>query len=134
MAAAGGPAFAPSLAVLADPGEWERDPWSGDVVDGVLSWTGALPRGASAVITYSVRVEPGRPADARLVNAVVSPTTGSSCTTAGVLWSAGISGIPGSFRGVSVLMLRIESHLARCVQPFLQASTPNSANAYARGF
>ena len=28
--------------VLADPAEWERDPWSGDVVDGVLWGRGAL--------------------------------------------------------------------------------------------
>jgi uncharacterized repeat protein (TIGR01451 family) len=51
------------------------------VADGVLSWTGPLPRGARVVITYSVAVSTRDPGDSRLVNAVVSPTVGSTCPT-----------------------------------------------------
>ena len=47
--------------VLADPGEWERDPWSGDLVDGEVWGRGALDMksqvAASAVALASLRRE-----------------------------------------------------------------------------
>jgi acetylornithine deacetylase/succinyl-diaminopimelate desuccinylase-like protein len=51
--------------VLADPGEWQRDPWSGDVVDGEIWGRGALDMkgqvAASAVAFASLRREGFRP-------------------------------------------------------------------------
>ena len=46
-----------------------------------LTWTGALPRGATVVVTYSVTVLPADRGDRRLVNAVTSPSVGSTCPT-----------------------------------------------------
>src|SRR5205085_11241353 len=47
--------------VLADPAEWERDPWSGDLVDGVVWGRGALDMkgevAASAVAIASLARE-----------------------------------------------------------------------------
>jgi acetylornithine deacetylase/succinyl-diaminopimelate desuccinylase-like protein len=51
--------------VLADPGEWQRDPWSGDVVDGEIWGRGALDMkgqvAASAVAFASLHREGFRP-------------------------------------------------------------------------
>ncbi|MDR6970611.1 SpaA isopeptide-forming pilin-related protein [Leifsonia shinshuensis] len=44
-----------------------------------LRWTGSLPPGGSATITYSVIVRSPDPGDHELVNAVVSPSPGSNC-------------------------------------------------------
>jgi uncharacterized repeat protein (TIGR01451 family) len=48
-----------------------------------LSWTGPLARGASVVVTYSVRVQDRPAGDSRLVNVVHSDAVGSSCPSAG---------------------------------------------------
>ncbi|HET7743915.1 MAG TPA: M20/M25/M40 family metallo-hydrolase [Gaiellaceae bacterium] len=52
--------------VLADPGEWERDPWSGDLVDGEVWGRGALDMkgqvAASAVAFASLKREDFLPA------------------------------------------------------------------------
>ncbi|WP_344930551.1 putative Ig domain-containing protein, partial [Streptosporangium carneum] len=47
-----------------------------------LTWTGDLPVGASAVITYSVTVRDPDPGDKSLVDSVTSTDTGSNCTPA----------------------------------------------------
>jgi uncharacterized repeat protein (TIGR01451 family) len=47
-----------------------------------LSWTGALPVGASATITYSVTVDDPDRGDKRLTNTVVSSSPGSTCPAA----------------------------------------------------
>ena len=61
---AGGPSLAflsHTDTVLADPGEWDRDPWSGDLVDGEVWGRGALDMkgqvAASAVAFASLRRE-----------------------------------------------------------------------------
>ncbi len=51
--------------------------------DGALTWTGALPRGATVVIGYSVTTAAGGTGDGVLTNRVTSTTTGSSCAPAG---------------------------------------------------
>ncbi|GAA2014282.1 DUF11 domain-containing protein [Nakamurella flavida] len=48
-----------------------------------LSWTGALPVGASTTITYSVRVNDPVAGNRSLTGAVVSPTAGSTCPAGG---------------------------------------------------
>src|SRR4029079_18106113 len=52
--------------VLAEPSEWARDPWSGDLVDGEVWGRGALDMkghvAAAAVAFASLAVEGGRPA------------------------------------------------------------------------
>jgi acetylornithine deacetylase/succinyl-diaminopimelate desuccinylase-like protein len=65
----GGPALAflcHTDTVLADPAEWERDPWSGDLVDGEVWGRGALDMkgqvAASAVAFASLRREGFAPA------------------------------------------------------------------------
>ncbi|GAA0630803.1 DUF11 domain-containing protein [Kutzneria viridogrisea] len=44
-----------------------------------LSWTGSLPIGAQAVITYSVTVHDPDTGDKKLLNSVVSDTPGTNC-------------------------------------------------------
>jgi large repetitive protein len=44
-----------------------------------LSWTGALPIGAIATITYSITVDDPDPGDKHMVNTVVSSSPGSTC-------------------------------------------------------
>ncbi|MEU4829853.1 putative Ig domain-containing protein [Streptosporangium sp. NPDC023615] len=50
---------------------------------GVLTWSGALPVAASAVVTFSVLVTRGGTGDAILDNRVTSTTAGSTCPVAG---------------------------------------------------
>jgi uncharacterized repeat protein (TIGR01451 family) len=50
--------------------------------DSTLSWTGALPIGAIAAITYSITVDDPDPGDKHMVNTVTSPTPGSTCPPA----------------------------------------------------
>jgi large repetitive protein len=47
-----------------------------------LTWTGNLPAGTTATVTYSVIVREPDPGDHRLINRVVAPLPGSNCTTA----------------------------------------------------
>ncbi|GLZ39298.1 putative Ig domain-containing protein [Actinokineospora sp. NBRC 105648] len=47
--------------------------------DSTITWTGALPIGAAATITYSVTVRDPDPGDKWLMNEVSSPSPGSSC-------------------------------------------------------
>jgi uncharacterized repeat protein (TIGR01451 family) len=49
-----------------------------------LTWTGALPIGATAVITYTVQANQPQTGDGDLVNAVTSTDTGSTCPTGGL--------------------------------------------------
>ena len=46
--------------VLADPGEWQRDPWSGDVVDGFLWGRGALDMKSQVAAEVAAAAELGR--------------------------------------------------------------------------
>ncbi|MGI3783020.1 MAG: hypothetical protein ACRYG2_19840, partial [Janthinobacterium lividum] len=80
-------ALADDLAGVLDDGAYNGDATaSGGTVDygaGTLRWAGPLARGATVVITYSVTVAPADRGDRRLVNAVVSPTVGSTCPDGG---------------------------------------------------
>jgi acetylornithine deacetylase/succinyl-diaminopimelate desuccinylase-like protein len=74
--------------VLADPGEWQRDPWSGDVVDGVLWGRGAqdMKSQTAAEVTAAVALARSgwRPAHGDLlVVAVVDEETGGG---EGAIW------------------------------------------------
>jgi len=46
---------------------------------GTLTWTGALPRGAAVLLTYSVAVATNAPDGGVLTNLVVSTSVGSTC-------------------------------------------------------
>ncbi|MEN0085507.1 MAG: hypothetical protein AAGC66_12160 [Leifsonia sp.] len=46
-----------------------------------LSWSGPLAAGATATITYSAKVRNPDTGDHRMINTVVSPTTGSNCAS-----------------------------------------------------
>ncbi len=74
--------------VLADPAEWERDPWSGDIVDGVLWGRGAqdMKSQTAAEVTAAVALARSgwRPAHgALLVVVVVDEETGGG---EGAMW------------------------------------------------
>jgi acetylornithine deacetylase/succinyl-diaminopimelate desuccinylase-like protein len=74
--------------VLADPGEWQHDPWSGDVVDGVLWGRGAqdMKSQTAAEVTAAVALARSgwRPAHGDLlVVAVVDEETGGG---EGAIW------------------------------------------------
>src|SRR3990170_6282015 len=66
--------------VLADPGEWERDPWSGDLVDGEVWGRGALDMkgqvAASAVAFASLAREGFAPSGDLLFMAVADEEVG----------------------------------------------------------
>jgi len=66
--------------VLADPGEWERDPWSGDLVDGEVWGRGALDMkgqvAASAVAFASLRRDGLFPSGDLLLLAVADEEVG----------------------------------------------------------
>src|SRR4051794_14777120 len=68
--------------VLATPQEWERDPWSGDVVDGVLWGRGALDMksqtAAEAVAALTVALSCWRRKGDLLVGVVVDEETGGA--------------------------------------------------------
>src|SRR5689334_7426322 len=74
--------------VLAEPSEWQRDPWSGDVVDGVLWGRGAqdMKSQTAAEVTAAIALARSgwRPAHgALLVVAVVDEETGGG---EGAMW------------------------------------------------
>jgi acetylornithine deacetylase/succinyl-diaminopimelate desuccinylase-like protein len=74
--------------VLADPAEWQRDPWSGEVVDGVLWGRGAQDMksqtAAEVVAAIALAREGWRPARGELlVAAVVDEETGGGD---GAIW------------------------------------------------
>jgi acetylornithine deacetylase/succinyl-diaminopimelate desuccinylase-like protein len=74
--------------VLADPADWQRDPWSGDVVDGVLWGRGAqdMKSQTAAEVTAAIALarEGWRPAHgALLVASVVDEETGGG---EGAMW------------------------------------------------
>ncbi|WP_440070964.1 putative Ig domain-containing protein [Streptosporangium sp. OZ121] len=80
-------AFTDALAGLLDDATYAGDATAsvGTVTyaAGVLSWTGALPVGASAVVTFSVVVTHETTGDAILDNQVTSATVGSTCPAGG---------------------------------------------------
>lgn len=51
--------------------------------DPTLSWTGALTPGATATISYSIKIKDPDPGDKRISNTVVSTTPGSNCPAGG---------------------------------------------------
>ncbi|MEU5692378.1 fibronectin type III domain-containing protein [Actinosynnema sp. NPDC020468] len=51
--------------------------------DSTVTWTGSLPQGAAAVITYSVLVNSPATGDRQLTNGVVSDDPGSTCPSGG---------------------------------------------------
>ena len=58
---------------------------------GVLSWSGALPVGQSAVLTYRVLVGDGATGDRQLVNTAYSSATGAACIAATGLDASGFA-------------------------------------------
>src|SRR3990170_8369016 len=68
--------------VLADPGEWDRDPWSGDLVDGEVWGRGALDMkgqvAASAVAFASLSRERFRPTGDVVFAATADEEVGAS--------------------------------------------------------
>jgi acetylornithine deacetylase/succinyl-diaminopimelate desuccinylase-like protein len=83
LAGGGGPSLAflcHTDTVLADPGEWTRDPWSGDVVDGEVWGRGALDMkgqvAASAVAFASLVREGVRPSGDLLLIATADEEVG----------------------------------------------------------
>ena len=75
--------FSDSLAGVLDDGVYAGDASASvgvvSVVSGVLSWSGALSPGQSAVIGYSVVLNSPASGDRVLANAVVSTSVGSNC-------------------------------------------------------
>lgn len=73
--------------VLADPEEWDRDPWSGDLVDGELWGRGALDMkgqvSASAVAFASLRRDGFSPSGDVLLIAAADEEVGDGC---GLRW------------------------------------------------
>ncbi|MGV9775710.1 DUF7927 domain-containing protein [Streptosporangium sp. NPDC003464] len=80
-------AFADSLAGVLDDAAYNGDATAttGTVVyaEPVLTWTGALPVDASAVVTFSVTVADPATGDTELGNRVTSASTGSTCPAGG---------------------------------------------------
>jgi len=78
--------------VLADPAEWERDPWSGDLVDGEVWGRGALDMkgqvAASAVAFASLAREGFRPSGDLLLLAVADEEVGEE-PGYGIKWLVG---------------------------------------------
>ncbi len=76
-------AFSDSLTDLLDDATYNQNATAsaGTVgyADGSLTWSGPLARGATVVVTFSIRVNPTITGDAQLRNRVVSTTVGSQC-------------------------------------------------------
>ena len=73
--------FTDDLSKVLDDATYNKDVSNGAIVDGnKLSWKGALKRGETKHITYSVTVNTPDKGDMKLDNAVV-PGTGGHCTT-----------------------------------------------------
>jgi uncharacterized repeat protein (TIGR01451 family) len=94
-----------SLAGLLDDGIYNADATAtlGRITyaAGVLNWSGALPRGAGVVITYSVTTSIVDNGDEVLENRVVSSAAGSSCTSASAS-AACVTSIPIVGRSLTV--------------------------------
>jgi uncharacterized repeat protein (TIGR01451 family) len=79
--------FVDSLAGVLDDASYNGDASasSGDVVysssAGALSWSGAVVRGATVTVTYSVTASYPATGDRSLANAVSSPSPGASCAS-----------------------------------------------------
>ena len=97
---AGAPAsFTDDLTQVLDDADYQADAaaTSGtvDVTAGVLSWSGALPIGASATITYSVQIQNPDAGDKVLTNVVVTPPgSGANCPAGSTDPQCGVT-IPG---------------------------------------
>ena len=97
---AGAPAsFTDDLAQVLDDADYQADAaaTSGTVgvAAGVLSWSGALPIGATVTITYSVQIKNPDPGDKVLTNVVVTPAgSGANCPAGSTDPQCGVT-IPG---------------------------------------
>jgi uncharacterized repeat protein (TIGR01451 family) len=97
---AGAPAsFTDDLAQVLDDADYQADAaaTSGTVgvAAGVLSWSGALPIGATVTITYSVQIKNPDPGDKVLTNVVVTPPgSGANCPAGSTDPQCGVT-IPG---------------------------------------
>ncbi|MCW2865487.1 MAG: hypothetical protein JWP48_7195 [Actinoallomurus sp.] len=82
-----GAAFSDSLSVVLSDAVYDNDAsastGSVSYTEPTLSWTGDLPVGATATITYSVTVKNPDPGDKHLVNTVTSATLGNNCPDGG---------------------------------------------------
>lgn len=79
-------AFSDSLAGVLDDATYvpaETTATSGAVTydGGVLGWSGTLPTGASATVTYTVTVNSPATGDRRMTNTVMSANVGSNCVS-----------------------------------------------------
>jgi len=97
---AGAPAsFTDDLAQVLDDADYQADATASggtvDVTAGVLSWSGALPVGASVTVTYSVQIKNPDPGDKVLTNVVVTPAgSGANCPAGSTDPQCGVT-IPG---------------------------------------
>ena len=75
--------------VLADPGEWERDPWSGDLVDGEVWGRGALDmkdQAAASAVAFASLVREGFEPSGDLVYMSVSDEEVGGSNGYGLVW------------------------------------------------
>ena len=97
---AGAPAsFTDDLAQVLDDADYQADAAATTgtvaVVGGVLSWSGALPVGATATITYLVQIQNPDAGDKVLTNVVVTPPgSGANCPAGSTDPQCGVT-IPG---------------------------------------
>ncbi len=81
-----------------------------------LSWNGALPQGASVVVTYSVTADVVDTGDAILTNDVVSPALGSTCP----------AGVPPAWCTTSVPVAPRTISLSDLTSSFTLSGMPNT--------
>ena len=97
---AGAPAsFTDDLAQVLDDADYQSDAAATGgtvaVTAGVLSWSGALPIGATVTITYSVQIKNPDPGDKVLTNIVVTPAgSGANCAAGSTDPQCGVT-LPG---------------------------------------
>jgi acetylornithine deacetylase/succinyl-diaminopimelate desuccinylase-like protein len=75
--------------VLADPGEWDRDPWSGDLVDGAVWGRGALDmkdQAAASAVAFASLVREGLEPSGDLVYLCVSDEEVGGNDGYGLVW------------------------------------------------
>ncbi|MEP7088659.1 MAG: hypothetical protein ABI776_01020, partial [Nocardioidaceae bacterium] len=130
-----------SLAGLLDDATYDNDAVASSGVvgyaAGTLTWTGALPRGATVTIGYSVTTPVVDSGDALLTNRVVSSSAGSTCPAAGgpavgcatatpvAPRTLELSGLTGSFT-----LSGVPHAIASSVGAVRMTVTTNSAGGY----